>query len=301
MQSLMRGDSLAKTRDHIAERFEVSKYKAGRLAHTEATYFNAVSSNECYKDLGVDQIEILETLDKHTCELCASMDGKVIAQKDYQPGVTVPPFHPNCRGTTMPYFDDMDDVGARFARDPDGEVYYVPPDMTYKEWEKTFQEGGTESESDIPNGIRRAAKSVRTLKKVVAFDDLPDIMKKEFRDGLRDATPEARKALRQIYRKTDYIIGNTDRSYYSPNFFNWTVTLGTNADASILAHELFHKMDHRGKISKPMLKPLEGDFAALEKMSGGDIEKYLLNQFPHLFFRKKTNGKAIFRTVPWHL
>lgn len=142
VQSLMRGDSLAKTRDRIADRFQVSKYKAGRLAHTEATYFNAVSTQACYEDLGVEKIEILETLDKHTCEICAAMDGKVIDKKDYQPGVTVPPFHPNCRGTTCPWFDDMADVGQRIARDNEGEVYYVPPDMTYREWEKTFQEGG---------------------------------------------------------------------------------------------------------------------------------------------------------------
>ena len=61
------------------------------------------------------------------------MDGKVIDKKDYQPGVTVPPFHPNCRGTTCPWFDDMADVGQRIARDNEGEVYYVPPDMTYRE------------------------------------------------------------------------------------------------------------------------------------------------------------------------
>ena len=60
VQSLMRGDSLVKTRDHIAQRFGVSKYKAGRLAHTEATYFNAVSTQACYEDLGVEKIEILE-------------------------------------------------------------------------------------------------------------------------------------------------------------------------------------------------------------------------------------------------
>lgn len=138
VQSLMRGDSLVKTRDHIAQRFGVSKYKAGRLAHTEATYFNAISAKACYDDLGVEKIEILETLDKHTCEICAAMDGKVIDKKDYQPGVTVPPFHPNCRGDIVPWFDDMAGIGARFARDHDGSVYYVPPDITYEKWKRIY-------------------------------------------------------------------------------------------------------------------------------------------------------------------
>lgn len=171
VQSLMRGDSLVKTRDHIAQRFGVSKYKAGRLAHTEATYFNAVSTQACYEDLGVEKIEILETLDKHTCEICAAMDGKVIDKKDYQPGVTVPPFHPNCRGTTCPWFDDMEDVGRRIARDNGGEVYYVPPDMTYKEWQEAHQ-----SHVEWLKSINAKETSLNTLDKYyrAKYDNSPE-------------------------------------------------------------------------------------------------------------------------------
>ena len=50
-------------------------------------------------------------------------------------GVTAPPFHPWCRGTTAPYFDDMGDIAERWARDPEtGETYTVPGSMTYKQW-----------------------------------------------------------------------------------------------------------------------------------------------------------------------
>lgn len=46
-----------------------------------------------------------------------------------------PPFHPWCRGTTAPYFDDMDDIAERWARDPKtGKTYTVPGSMTYKQW-----------------------------------------------------------------------------------------------------------------------------------------------------------------------
>ena len=41
-----------------------------------------------------------------------------------------------------PYFDDeFDAVGERAARKEDGTVYYVPGNMTYKEWEKAFVHG----------------------------------------------------------------------------------------------------------------------------------------------------------------
>ena len=66
--------------------------------------------------------------------------------KDYEPGVTAPPFHPWCRSVTVPYFDDEFSLGERAARDEDGKTYYVPADMTYKEWQRSFVEG---DESDL--------------------------------------------------------------------------------------------------------------------------------------------------------
>ena len=53
--------------------------------------------------------------------------------------MTVPPFHPNCRGTTCPHYDDMD--GERAARTADGKVYYVPANMNYTDWKKAFVDG----------------------------------------------------------------------------------------------------------------------------------------------------------------
>lgn len=69
---------MQKLTDRIKNQFNVSRYKAGRLAHTETTYFNGVANLEVYRDLGVEQIEILETLDRNTCEICGALDGTVI-------------------------------------------------------------------------------------------------------------------------------------------------------------------------------------------------------------------------------
>ncbi len=67
------------------------------------------------------------------------MDGKHFSMKDFQIGVTAPPFHPNCRGCTCPYFEDEFTAGEeRAARGRGGKTYYVPSDMTYKEWKKSF-------------------------------------------------------------------------------------------------------------------------------------------------------------------
>ena len=49
------------------------------------------------------------------------------------------PFHPWCRCTTVPYYEDMKGIGERWMRDPDTDQSgYVPSDMTYKEWKKIY-------------------------------------------------------------------------------------------------------------------------------------------------------------------
>ena len=121
----------------ITQRMNVSRSQAGRLVMTEAAYFGSVAQKDCFKDLDVEKYEIVATLDNRTSEVCQQMDGKVFDMKDFQAGVTAPPFHCWCRSCTVPWFEDNND-GERAARDADGNTYYVPADMTYEEWANKF-------------------------------------------------------------------------------------------------------------------------------------------------------------------
>lgn len=135
-QGIMRGLAPDKAIKTISDKFKVAKSKAGRLVMTESAYFASASQKDCFNELDVEKFEIVATLDSHTSELCQSMDGVVQDMKDFQPGVTAPPFHPWCRSTTVPYFDD--DEGYRAARGADGKTYYVPSNMKYGEWKEEF-------------------------------------------------------------------------------------------------------------------------------------------------------------------
>lgn len=128
---------------NIAKKMNTSRYNAGRLVMTEAAYFSSVAEKDSFNDLGVEQYEILATLDSHTSAICQEMDGKVFDMKDYEAGVTAPPFHVWCRSTTVPYFNDEFTAGEmRAARGADGKTYHVPADMKYPEWKKQFTGGG---------------------------------------------------------------------------------------------------------------------------------------------------------------
>ena len=125
----------------ISKKFNTSKNQAGRLVMTEQAYFHSVAQQEAFKELDVEEFEVVATLDNLTSEICQEMDGKHFPMKDYEPGVTAPPFHPWCRSVTVPYFDDEFSLGERAARDEDGKTYYVPADMTYPEWKQAMVDG----------------------------------------------------------------------------------------------------------------------------------------------------------------
>lgn len=122
----------------VDESIKNAKYCAGRLIMTEEAYFHSVSQKEAFNDLNVEEFEIVATLDNRTSEICREMDGKHFLMKDYQAGITAPPFHCFCRSITCPYFNDEWSKGERIARGEDGKTYYVPEDMKYKEWKKKY-------------------------------------------------------------------------------------------------------------------------------------------------------------------
>lgn len=149
-RNIMLGADPQKAIDSLAKKINTSKNNAGRLVMTEEAYFSSAAQKDCFESLGVEQYEIVATLDSHTSDICRSLDGKHFPMKDYQPGVTAPPFHVYCRSTTVPYFDEQFDIGERAARDEEtGKTYYIPDDMNYQEWKETFVDGGDKSGFDV--------------------------------------------------------------------------------------------------------------------------------------------------------
>lgn len=139
-QNIILGQNPQKAIDAIAKKMKTSKNNAGRLVMTEEAFFSSAAQKDCFNELDVEQYEIVATLDSHTSKLCRNMDGKKFPMQQFEPGVTAPPFHVYCRTTTVPYFeDDFGQPGERAARDEEtGKTYYVPANMTYKEWKEKF-------------------------------------------------------------------------------------------------------------------------------------------------------------------
>ncbi|HGM1248117.1 TPA: minor capsid protein [Clostridioides difficile] len=135
-QSIIRGENPKNLVNDFAKKFNVSKSQAKNLIMTESAFFASASRKDCFNDLDVEKYEIIATLDLRTSNICRELDGKVFDMKDYQVGITAPPFHCRCRTTTAPFFSDEE--GYRVARDENGKTYYVPSNMKYKEWHKKY-------------------------------------------------------------------------------------------------------------------------------------------------------------------
>lgn len=133
-QHIIRGDNPQRAIDAIVNNMNVYKSNAGRIVMTEGAYFGSAAQRECFEELGVEEYEIIATMDKHTSEICRGHDGKRFPVKEYRVGVTAPPFHPWCRSTTCPCFEG--DFGERTGS------CRISEDISYVEWKERFVEGG---------------------------------------------------------------------------------------------------------------------------------------------------------------
>lgn len=154
---------------YLSKKFNTSKAQAGNLIMTENAYFSQLAQKDCFNALDVEKYEIVATLDSHTSEICKEQDGKVYNMKDYQPGITAPPFHNYCRSTTVPHFDDDFELeGERAARDEDGKTYYVSDKMKYDDWYKKYVQNQSNLQNEAKNAkIKTHSEKIQELQNIL--------------------------------------------------------------------------------------------------------------------------------------
>lgn len=129
-KSFASGRPIAKTTKAIMEKTNVAKSKVETLVRTESNFFHGLAAQNSYIEAGIEKYEILATLDSRTSKVCRRQDGKIYDSKDYEPGVTANPFHPNCRTTTIAWFDESEYMDDEQRQSSGGLV----DSMTYEEW-----------------------------------------------------------------------------------------------------------------------------------------------------------------------
>lgn len=195
VQSLVLGDDVNLLADKMSKRLDVGFSRAANLLMTESAAYHSKATELCYKDLGVEKYEILATLDNRTSTVCQGMDGKIFERKQYQVGVTAPPFHCRCRTTTIPYFEDLTEDETRAARDADGNYVEEKASMKYPEWEEKYLKESTK-DSIINIEVDEMTPCLRRLKdNTIVKTEVKEIKYKKayFKDWLFDWSKTEKK------------------------------------------------------------------------------------------------------------
>lgn len=103
-ESVLKGANINETSKQLGQATGRAYSDTRRVVRTEtiATYNRA--SLDGYRALGVEYLKVLEN-QAGRCDICANKDGKIVPIAEAQIGVTVPPYHPHCRGTIIPIID----------------------------------------------------------------------------------------------------------------------------------------------------------------------------------------------------
>jgi phage putative head morphogenesis protein, SPP1 gp7 family len=238
-QSVITGQAPDRVIKSIAEDFRVSRNKAGRLIMTESAAFASASQKDAFNALDVERFEIVATLDNHTSEICQELDGHIFDMNSFEAGVTAPPFHPWCRTTTVPYFED--NFGERAARGADGKTYYVPSNMKYADWKKTFVDGGAKV------GLSQVDRTsiIDTIMNSETISKFDDVHKAIIKADLEKASDTNVQIVQQSIDKLHLNPNGTGTCFYRPGSGYMEMNMGKEPLDNIRTfwHEYGHYID----------------------------------------------------------
>jgi SPP1 gp7 family putative phage head morphogenesis protein len=143
------GMGIDKMSQLLRTELDASKRTADRLIRTEMNYFHGQSELQAYKEIGIDEYQLVAVLDNRTSAICQYMDGKVFKVSKAVVGENYHPFHPNCRTTSSPYLGREFEPKERIARNPvTGKNEFIS-NMTYDEWREKLNLQYANSDYDI--------------------------------------------------------------------------------------------------------------------------------------------------------
>lgn len=144
----------------------------------------------------------------------------------------------------MPYFDEnFEQVGERAARGEDGKTYYVPENMTYKEWEKRFINNSNISERQTNQSVTNYIVRSHTPGQDIANED--QIVK----EVILSMPQKVRDALEQ---GTIIDIGKEGASQY--DYAHDILYVAKGADKTEVIHEIGHMVKNKLLDAQKVLK-----------------------------------------------
>lgn len=100
--TVLRGKGTNVLINSLKKEFDVSYGYARRLAVTESARVYSEAQKSNYDANGVEWYEVMTEL--KACPICQPFNRRIFKVSELVPALNAPPFHPNCRCTTVPHF-----------------------------------------------------------------------------------------------------------------------------------------------------------------------------------------------------
>jgi len=253
-QNLILGKPPDASIKQLASALNTSRHNAGRLIMTESAYFSMQSEHAAFEDLGVEQYEILATLDTHTSEICQGMDGQIFKMSEFDPGTTAPPFHPWCRTDIVPFFQD-DFLGERAMRDPvTGKTEMVSMNIRYSQWKAKYAKKPIAPKGATPKLVKPKTQVSPEVEKIVTGLTPPiandDASRKLFAEQIIDnigvdrsnISVEIKQIKERGYCRFEKI--ENGKGYYEEFVLQSDDDRGINYQVKTTFHESYHLNAH---------------------------------------------------------
>ena len=187
-EGLLRGESIRELTKRVQEITKDAKWKAERIARTEATrVFNAAAEDR-YKRAGAKYYRYMAAVDERTCPKCAGNHNKIFKIDD--PSAPRPPCHPSCRCTIVPVI--------RFTQQEKRVVSREAKEIAVQHYAKVVAKiPGSKVVPDEEN-IR---KVIQLLRRDGRFQQLAEMLKQDVRELAEKKTQEALQALKENFTK----------------------------------------------------------------------------------------------------
>lgn len=233
LKGTMLGTNSRKMAAELNKHSNVGLYACERLIRTETTYFVTMADVEAAKKRGTQKLRFVATLDNRTSKQCQEADGNIIPVSEAVPGKNVPPLHPFCRSVVIEIIKGLMHK-KRIARDPaTGKTYYVPADMTYKEWKEKYVDSGMMLVPEIKEPTMK--KSLEDFDNILDKNDDGSSIFQMLRFSKENATFVEDRNMSGAYgymESTDEFKYNPSDEYYGMYDMNY-----------VYSHELAHRLD----------------------------------------------------------
>lgn len=123
----MMGSSVQKMAREINDVMGKGRYAAERLVRTESSYFSNQGRLASYREMGIVEYTFLGG----GCDDCLALNGRDFPVDEAEPGLNLPPMHPNCKCTTVPK------AGIDLFKDREG-ADPLKGNPKFEEWKKKY-------------------------------------------------------------------------------------------------------------------------------------------------------------------